>query len=939
MNNINNPYIIGRPINEPEKFFGRETLFKFINDNLEVEQKTILLFGQRRIGKSSILSQIPKFIQQDKYFFVIFDLQDKFNLPLSDVLYDLAGKIIESLDLSYNEIQLPSITEFEENPNNIFFDKLLPQIYERLNNKNLVLLLDEFDVFINGNEFLKLIRTKGDKIFCIPVLGRNIDDTNIFLAEFHDAPKREIGLLDKESARNLITKPAQNVLEYKPDAIEAILELAAGHPYFTQTICFSVFTQAREKDKWVVERSDIEKIIGDTIEIAEAGLVWFRNALSIPEQVLFSAVAELQKLEFESSDLTGIKLLKKYGVVETDRLKEAVKKLVEWRFLEEIKDSTYKVKIELVRLWLIDKYSLKEVIYKLEEFDIHANQLYKNATENHEEKNIKNAIELYEQVLKINPNHFTTLSRLGELYLDGQDFSKSITCYERCYKLDTNLYKDSLVAAHLKCGEYWIQQKNFKSAREEFHIVLKLDIYNEQAETQLINVAEEIRNALKNPYYVGKFVPAKDFIGRKEEFRIVVSQILNASDWVFYGSHAMGKTSFLKYLAAPETWQKQDENNVLVNNYLFVYLNCKSIDNFTFSIFWQEILKEFTSNKELISKTDFMQSEINQFLQESDLNKNHAKQILQQIKNKDKFLVLLLDNYDGIFEQNNDNNEILKFLREFQYLKEHELGNRLSTIMTASKPLSEVASKDMHDYLAHPSKPFKTFGNVEIVDLWSRMPDLLKQKEDLRKIVQEITGGYPALIQMLCFSLYNQLKDLTQQETPTIETFKTLESEFNDFAEKTLRYIWESLNDTQKGLLILIALYDVRGKIDKKDYYVGDIEDILADSKYKSNIENLKTRGIILFNSVKSEKNIKQKREVYYFAASTMQEWVIREIAGNNQTQVAERERIFLIMTKGQLNTQFSNIKNAMNFIGENLKNVENIAVRISTILNLFSLQ
>jgi hypothetical protein len=432
--------------------------------------------------------------------------------------------------------------------------------------------------------------------------------------------------------------------------------------------------------------------------------------------------------------------------------------------------------------------------------------------------------------------------------------------------------------------------------------------------------------------YVGKFVPAKDFIGRKEEFRIVVSQILNSSDWVFYGSHAMGKTSFLKYLAAPETWQKQDENNFLVNNYFFVYLNCKSIDNFTFSIFWQEILNE------LISKTDFMQSEINQFLQESDLNKNHVKQILQRIKNQGKFLVLLLDNYDGIFEQNNDNDEILKFLKEFQHLKEHELGNCLSTIMTASKPLSEVASKDMHDYLAHPSKPFKTFGNVEIVDLWGKMPDLLKQKEDLRKIVQEITGGYPALVQMLCFSLYNQLKDLTQEQTPTIETFKTLESEFNDFAEKTLRYIWESLNDTQKGLLILIALYDVRGKIDKKDYYVGDIEDILADSKYKSNIENLKTRGIILFNSVKSEKNIKQKREVYYFAASTMQEWVIREIAGNNQTQVAERERIFLIMTKRQLNTQFSNIKNAMNFIGENLKNFENIAVGISTMLNLFGL-
>ncbi len=931
MNNFKNPYIIGRPIHDPENFFGRKKLFEFINANLENDQKTILLFGQRRIGKSSILSQLSKSIQQDKYFFVIFDLQDKGNLPLNDVLYDLAEKIIESLDLSSPEIQLPLRAEFQQNPNTIFFDNLLPQVYERSNNKNLVLLLDEFDAFTNGNQFLKLIRTKGKKIFCIPVLGRNIDDTNNFLAEFHDAPNQEISLLDKGSAINLITEPAQNVLKYNPDAITAILELATGHPYFTQVICFSLFMQAREKNKWVVDASDVQNIIANAIEISEAGLAWLLNALSIPEQVLFSAVAELQEPEFESSDLTATKLLEQYGLVKIDRLKEVVKKLVDWHFLEEIKNSnSHKVKIELVRLWLLNKYSLKELIYKLEEFDTQANQLYENAKGNDEEGNIENAIKLYEEVLKINPNHFTTLSRLGELYLDGQDFSKAINCCERCYKLDTNRYKESLITAHLRCGGYWIQQKNFKLAQEELNIVLTLDKHNKQAKEQLRSVVEESRNAIRNPYCVGNFVPAKDFIGRKEEFRIVLSQILNSSHWVFYGSRAMGKTSFLKYLAAPETWQKQDEINFLVNNYFFVYLDCKLIDNFTFSIFWQEILKE------LISKTDFMQSEINQFLQESDLNKNHVKQILQRIKNQDKFLVLLLDNYDGIFEQNNNNDEILKFLKEFQYLKEHELGNCFSTIMTASKPLSEVALKDMHDYLTHPSKPFKTFGNVEIVDLWSRMPDLLKQKEDLRKIVQEITGGYPELIQMLCFSLYNQLKDLTQQETPTIETFETLESEFNDSAEKTLRYIWESLNDTQKGLLILIALYDVGGKIDKKDYYVGDIEDILADSKYKSNIENLKTRGIILFNSVKSEKNIKQKKEVYYFSASAMQEWIIREIAGDSQTQVAERERIFLIMTKGQLNTQFSNIKNAINFIGENFETVKSLAGGISTILNLF---
>lgn len=926
MNNIKNPYIIGRPIrvHEPGKFFGREQLFNFIEYNLNNDQQTILLFGQRRIGKSSILFQISQFIQPDEYFFVIFDLGEKDNLPLSDVLCDLARKIIESLHLSDQEIQLPSITQLKQTSNTVFFNEFLTTIYERLNNRNLVLLLDEFDAFIGGNEFLKLIRNNGKKIFCIPVLGRNIDDTNKLIADFHDAPNQEISLLDKNSAINLITKPAQNVLEYRPDAITAILELTAGHPYLTQVICFSLFTQARDKNKWVVDSSDVQAIIANAIEISEAGLAWLLNALSIPEQVLFLAVAELQEPEFISSNLTFMQLLEQYGLVKTNALEKAAKKLVEWRFLERIKNSNYyKVKIELVRLWLLDKYSLKELIYKLEGFDTQANQWYENAKINDEEGNIENAIKLYEEVLNINPNHFTTLSRLGELYLDCQDFSKAIKCYGRCYKLDTNSYKDSLVEAHLRYGKYYIQQKEFRSAKEEFNIVLKLEPQNQKVQEQLRSVEEEILNESKNPYHVGKFVPGENFIGRKEELRIVVDQILNSSRWVFYGSRAMGKTSFMKYLASPNIWLTRYEDDFPIDNYFFVYLDCKQIHNFTFSIFWEEILRELS-----ISNPDFMFHEINQFLEEPYLNKNHVKQILQQIKNYDKFLVLLLDNYDGIFEQNHDNNEILKFLKEFQHLQEHELGNRLSTIMTASKDLSEIASKDMQDYLPYMSKPLKTFGNIEIADLWSRMPDPLKNKEDLRKTVQEITGGYPALIQILCYSLYNNVT-ITHEGTPTIETFTTLESEFNDLAEKTLKYIWESLNDTQKILLTLIALYHVAGKIDKKNYNVSDIEDILT--KYKSDLGNLQKCGIILLHSVESERNIKQKKEVYYFAASVMQGWIIREIAKGDLAEVSKREKIFLIMTKGQL----TNFTNGIKFISENFETVKNFAGGISTILNL----
>ncbi|MFM6182283.1 MAG: ATP-binding protein [Dolichospermum sp.] len=781
MNNIN-PYIIGRSIkiDEQEKFFGREKLFKFIEDNLESDQKTILLSGQRRIGKSSVLSQISNFIPRDKYFLVIFDLLDKSNLELIDVLYELAKKIIESLDLSDHEILSPltSITDF--------FDGFLLEIYPILRNRNLVLLLDEFDAFPQGNKFLELIRNQGNKIFCIPVLGRNIDDTNNLLAHFRDAPKQEIGLLDFEESANLITTPSQGVLTYTSDAITAIWELAAGHPYFTQIICFSVFTQARKNNIWVVDRSEVQNIIAKAIETSEAGLAWVLNALSIREKVLFLAVAKWQESEFESSDLT-VMVLEQYGVLRTNRPERAVRKLVEWRFLEEIRNSnssTYKVTIELVRLWLLNKYSLEELIYENE-------------------------------------------------------------------------------------------------------------------------------NAHRNPYNVGKPVEPEYFIGRKEELQIVLDQIRNSSHWVFYGSRAMGKTSFLKYLAAPTTWQSA--SYLLLSNYFFVYHDCNTIDNFTFSNFWKEILDKLKG----MEKTDFMRSKISQFLTESDLNKNDVRQILQQIKDQGKFLVLLLDNYDRIFDQNHDNQEILKFIKNLEYLK--ELGNPLSIIMAASKNLSEIASIDVRDYLLYPSQSLKKFGDLEIVQLWDRMPDLLKNREDLRRTAQEITGGYPALIQMLCFSLYNH-HSINGEETVT-STPELLKSDFNNRAEQTLQSIWESLNDRQKILLTLIALYHVGGKIDSINYNTSDIRNILTGSKHRSNLEILKTSGIILLDNVELKNN-----------ASVMQEWIIRKIANGDLEEVVEREQIFFGMTRRQLN----NFRNGIRFIGENIEIVRNVAGGFSTILDLF---
>lgn len=97
MNRPQNPYIAGDPISEQDRFIGRadvmrETLRVLRNPNTNA----LVLHGQRRIGKTSILLRLAKDLAGDDYCPVYFDLQDKAAAPLSDVLYQLAQFIAQA---------------------------------------------------------------------------------------------------------------------------------------------------------------------------------------------------------------------------------------------------------------------------------------------------------------------------------------------------------------------------------------------------------------------------------------------------------------------------------------------------------------------------------------------------------------------------------------------------------------------------------------------------------------------------------------------------------------------------------------------------------------------------------------------------------------------------------------------------------------------------
>jgi tetratricopeptide (TPR) repeat protein len=513
-----NPYIIGRPIAEPESFFGRDRVFEFITDNLLQGSQVLLLHGQRRIGKSSVLAQIPNFVKLQDFAFISLSLEGDSRKPIGMVLSELSRESLEQFEFQ-KRLEVPSTKALQRNPR-LFVTHFLPQLRDALGVRNLVLLLDEFDALGDydldvddaaGHLFPFLQQSVYDfqDLYLMPVVGRQLNDLTTMLSLFREAPTQEVGLLDRRSAERLITVPASGVLDYTPGAIDAILELSAGHPYFTQVLCFALFSHAREEDRWRVTRSDVTQIVDRSIELGGGGLGWFWEGIPLPERVVFAAAAEVPQTKqlqsggrsLEFTELEPLELMRECGVLLSDCLRDSVFHLVEWKFLQSVgvrieqtrasippTIPTYRSAIELVRRWLAKKHPIRDAIWELADLSPEAQALYESAKALRQSGTTPTLVTRLNEVLKLNPNHFGALFELAKSYAELQQFPQALKTYKRAHQVNPVLAQDAYVQVLCDYGEELYKQGEFDAAIAQLEEAIELEPDNADVQDLLHQV-------------------------------------------------------------------------------------------------------------------------------------------------------------------------------------------------------------------------------------------------------------------------------------------------------------------------------------------------------------------------------------------------------------------------------------------------------------------
>jgi hypothetical protein len=379
---IANPYTPGTALRPDSTiFFGRDDLFDFISENAgrRSYRNVLILVGQRRTGKTSALLRLDGNLPEH-LLPVYIDCQSLGVVPgMPALLEELAWYIADTLARHDIMIEVPDLDAWQRDPTRLFQRRFLPEVSALLpSGMTLLLVFDEFEAFENlvadgilpptFFTYLRHLMQHGEQLNFIFVGTRRLEEmtSDYWSVLFNIALYRKIAFLDAASAIRLITEPVAPNLVYDDLALDKILRVTAGHPYFLQLVCYTLVKQANSRRRSYVTVSDVNTAVEEMLMLGEVHFAYLWQRSSRAERALLTTVAHLmdQNLPFSSEALS--QSLAPYDIhFAPAEVTSALNSLVERDILREVTEEAktlYELKLGLVGLWVARNKSLTKLL-------------------------------------------------------------------------------------------------------------------------------------------------------------------------------------------------------------------------------------------------------------------------------------------------------------------------------------------------------------------------------------------------------------------------------------------------------------------------------------------------------------------------------------------------------------------------------------------------
>ncbi|TAE75750.1 MAG: hypothetical protein EAZ85_01680 [Bacteroidetes bacterium] len=292
-----NPYAngaSGKPVTQSDMFYGRENYINSAYKTMVEDGVSYVIYGQFRSGKSSVLTHLENKLDENPTVIVakigdVGKFMGESSIPmfyrfLHRILLtfrDAIQRKIRKENLSNITFLVPDSKSFYEHPSPVdYFYEIMSNLQEQKNNQvdwqniRLIVSIDEF-TYIYGqivegklsDDFMKSWKALlSTNYFNVVLVAQDVFPK--FFAQYENAfgtilPKR-ITYLDNESAKLLIDDPikklSNNESRFRENAIDKIIQLTAGHPWYIQIFCNALVDYMNKNRQLYVTGANIEKV-------------------------------------------------------------------------------------------------------------------------------------------------------------------------------------------------------------------------------------------------------------------------------------------------------------------------------------------------------------------------------------------------------------------------------------------------------------------------------------------------------------------------------------------------------------------------------------------------------------------------------------------------------------------------------------------------------
>lgn len=298
-----NPFSFALPVRDGV-FFGRQTELDELYRHIQ-RQEHVMLIGERRMGKTSLLFQLNLRIELP-YIWVMVDLQ-AYPGQAEDMLNGVIHEIVKALLMEelisperWKNFSLTYARDFVK-----ALDSLLDEANEKLKGIKIVLVLDEAERILEmGSQIAGVLRSalvmKQDIVAVLAGTSQLVklpeDSTGSPLQNIFT--RMTLRPLSKDDTDALIQEPSRQVgVSYESAALERIYELSGGIPIYVQAIGSELIDKANPEIKNRIGLEDVNKILPEILERLALVFQSRLHQLDGDERVILSLITNGKSLK------------------------------------------------------------------------------------------------------------------------------------------------------------------------------------------------------------------------------------------------------------------------------------------------------------------------------------------------------------------------------------------------------------------------------------------------------------------------------------------------------------------------------------------------------------------------------------------------------------------------------------------------------------------